>query len=297
MSWQQFVMNLDSLEAEAVEAFFEQHGALSVTLTDAGNKPVLEPAPGETPLWNDTRLTALFDANADLTGIADALQQSLKLPAMPDYRIESLEDRDWEREWLRDFGPMRFGERLWVLPGDAAAPDGAVGVRLDPGLAFGTGTHPTTALCLEWLDGLPLAGRTLLDYGCGSGILAIAAIRLGAGAATAMDIDPQALTATRENARLNGVATAIAVTGEQPPTTARYDIVVANILAGPLVSLAESLSMRLSSGGELALSGILSEQVNKIQDAYGPWISFDAPAYRSQGDQTWARLTGKRRDR
>ena len=114
MSWQQFVMNLDSLETEAVEAFFEQHGALSVTLTDAGNKPVLEPAPGETPLWNDTRLTALFDANADLTGIADALQQSLKLPAMPDYRIESLEDRDWEREWLRDFGPMRFGERLWV---------------------------------------------------------------------------------------------------------------------------------------------------------------------------------------
>ncbi len=297
MSWQQFVINLGRLDPGTVEAFFEDHGALSVTLTDAGNKPVLEPAPGETPLWTDTRLTALFDANADLTGIADAMKQALQLATLPYYRVELLEDRDWEREWLRDFGPMRFGERLWVLPGDAAAPDGGVGVRLDPGLAFGTGTHPTTALCLEWLDGLELQDRTVLDYGCGSGILAIAAIRLGASEATAIDIDPQALTATRDNARQNGVGSSITVSDADPPAAARFDVVIANILAGPLVSLAESLSMRLSSGGELALSGILSGQVNKIRDAYGPWISFDAPAYRSQDDHAWARLTGKRRDR
>lgn len=297
MSWQQFVMNLGSLDPGTVEDFFEERGALSVTLTDAGDQPVLEPAPGETPLWNDTRITALFDARTDLTGLADALQQSLEVTSLPDFRIESLGDRDWEREWLRDLRPMRFGERLWILPGDAEAPDGTVGVRLDPGLAFGTGTHPTTAMCLEWLDGLPLSGRTVLDYGCGSGILAIAAIRLGARAATAMDTDPQALTATRENARQNGVDASIAVTGEPPDDAARFDVVVANILAEPLISLAESLSMRLSSGGELALSGILSDQVNKIRDAYGPWISFDAPACRSQGNQTWARLTGKRRDR
>ena len=297
MSWQQFVIRLGGLDPEIVEAFFDERGALSVTLTDAGDNPVLEPAPGETPLWSDTRLTALFDAAADLTGIADELGESLGLAETPDFRIETLDDRDWEREWLKNFGPMQFGDRLWVLPGDADTPAGAVGVRLDPGLAFGTGTHPTTALCLEWLDGRSLEGKTVLDYGCGSGILAIAAIRLGARAATAMDIDPQALTATTANAAFNGVAGAITVTGDDPPATARFDVVVANILAGPLISLAESLSMRLSSGGELALSGILSEQVNKIQDAYGPWISFDAPAYRSQGNQTWARLSGTRRDR
>ena len=297
MSWQQFVMDLGGLDPEAVGAYLDEHGALSVTLTDAGDKPVLEPAPGETPLWADIRLTALFDNSADVPAIAAGLEQALGLPVPPDFQIETLDDRDWEREWLRDFGAMQFGERLWVLPGDADAPDGAVTVRLDPGLAFGTGTHPTTALCLEWLDGRQLDGRTVLDYGCGSGILAIAAIRLGARAATALDIDPQALTATRTNARFNAVEAAIDVTGQDPPESARYDVVVANILAGPLLSLAESLSMRLSSGGELALSGILSEQVNKIQDAYGPWISFDAPAYRSQGDQTWARLTGIRRDR
>lgn len=297
MSWQQFVIRLGRLDPAIVEAFFDERGALSVTLTDAGNNPVLEPAPGETPLWGDTRLTALFSADANLTGIADDLRNSLGLAAKPDFRIETLDDRDWEREWLKNFGPMQFGERLWILPGDAEAPADAIGVRLDPGLAFGTGTHPTTALCLEWLDGRSLDGRTVLDYGCGSGILAIAAIRLGARAAMAMDIDPQALTATRANAALNGVDGAITVTGDDPPATTRFDVVVANILAGPLISLAESLSMRLSSGGELALSGILSGQVNKIQDAYGPWISFDEPAYRSQGDQTWARLTGIRRDR
>lgn len=296
MTWQQFVMDLGSLNPQLVEDLLASHGAHSVTLTDAGDKPVLEPAPGETPLWNETRLTALFSADVDLDIIAVELKTSLGVAELPAYRIETLADREWEREWLKDFGPMQFGDRLWVCPGDSTAAEDAIVVRLDPGLAFGTGTHPTTALCLEWLDGRDLHGKTMLDYGCGSGILAIAAVKLGALRATAMDIDPQALTATRSNAGFNAVDDAIEVVPDDASVRGKFEIVVANILSGPLVALAESISMRLSSGGELALSGILSDQVNKIQAAYRPWIDLDPPVYRSQGNQTWARLTGRRRD-
>jgi ribosomal protein L11 methyltransferase len=169
-------------------------------------------------------------------------------------------------------------------------------VRLDPGLAFGTGTHPTTALCLEWLDAQPLTGKTLLDYGCGSGLLAIAALKLGCRSATAMDIDPQALTASLHNAERNGVSARLEVLGSDAEIAGRYDVLVANILAGPLLTLAESVITRLSSGGALALSGILSGQVDNIHAAYDRWIAFDEPAFRSQGNQTWARLCGKRRD-
>ncbi len=294
MDWQQFVMDLHDLDPGAVETVLLRHGAGSVTLTDAGNAPVLEPRPGETPLWADTRITGLFAAGADLDCLIADLAASLELDELPPYRVEVLADRDWEREWLKDFGPMRFGQRLWICPGDSVAPGGAVVVRLDPGLAFGTGTHPTTALCLEWLDGLDLAGRRLLDYGCGSGVLAIAALKLGCRSATGLDIDPQAVTATRRNARRNGVSGALEVLGNDGELDGRFDVVVANILAGPLVDLAQSVITRLSSGGELALSGILCGQVDKIQAAYAPWIDFDAPAFRSQGKQRWARLSGKR---
>ncbi|MDH3747728.1 MAG: 50S ribosomal protein L11 methyltransferase [Gammaproteobacteria bacterium] len=296
MDWQQFVMDLKSLNAEHVEEIFARHGAFSVTLTDAADNPVLEPAAGETPLWSDTRITALFSADADLVAVTDDLVATLGVRRLPPHRIKILADRAWEREWLKDFAPMRFGNRLWICPGDTTAPDDSVVVHLDPGLAFGTGTHPTTALCLDWLDGRDLDGRTVLDYGCGSGVLAIAATKLGCRSATAMDIDPQAVTATLANAAHNGVANSIQVLADDATITGHYDIVVANILAGPLIELAESISMRLSSGGELALSGILSDQVNKIQAAYGPWIELDAPVYRSQGDQTWALLSGNRRD-
>ena len=168
-------------------------------------------------------------------------------------------------------------------------------VRLDPGLAFGTGTHPTTAMCLEWLDGIDLEDKTVLDYGCGSGVLAIAAIKLGASAAVGMDIDPQAVTATMTNARRNDVSDRLTVLGSDAEIRGRYDVVVANILAGPLAELAESLTARLSSGGKLALSGILSDQVEAVQAAYAGLVEFDAPAYQAQGHQTWARLSGKRR--
>ena len=288
-------MDLGVLDPDAVEVLFERHGAYSVTLTDAGDKPVLEPAPGETPLWADSRITGLFDADADLAALLDDISDTLGVDDLPPHAVEELEDRPWEREWLRDFGPMSFGRRLWVLPGDSVAPEGAVSVRLDPGLAFGTGTHPTTALCLEWLDDLDLDGRTVLDYGCGSGLLAIAALKLGARSALAMDIDPQAVTATRSNAVANGVDDRLEVVGSDEAIDGRYDVVVANILAGPLVELAESIATRLSSAGDLALSGILSEQVDEVAAAYRPWVDMAEPELRESGGQRWARLSGKRR--
>ncbi len=296
MDWQQFVMDLDKLNPHCVEEIFARHGAHSVTLTDGGDMPILEPASGETPLWVDTRITGLFSPDADLGALAKDLVTSLSLEQLPLHRVESLADREWEREWLKDFGPMKFGERLWICPSDSSSDDdNAVVVRLDPGLAFGTGTHPTTAMCLEWLDGLSLAGNTMLDYGCGSGVLAIASLKLGCTSATGMDIDAQALTATKGNATRNDVDQELVVVGSDAEIRGNFDIVIANILAGPLVELAESVTTRLSSGGKLALSGILSEQVDAVQDAYSRWIVFDEPAYQSQGRQNWARLSGKRR--
>jgi len=297
MDWQQFVMDLGSLSPDCVEEIFARHGAFSVSLSNGGDIPVLEPAPGETPLWSDTRITGLFSPETDLEALANDLVSSLSLERLPLHRIDSLADRAWEREWLKDFGPMRFGQRLWVCPGDSdPGDDDAVVVRLDPGLAFGTGTHPTTAMCLEWLDGLAHEGRTMLDYGCGSGVLAIAALKLGCVSATGMDIDPQALTASENNATNNGVWRDLRVVSSDTEITGKFDIVIANILAGVLVGLAESVTTRLSSAGKLALSGILSEQVDAVREAYSPWIAFDEPAYRSQGGQNWARLSGKRRD-
>ena len=294
MSWLQFIMALESLDPAAVEDALLQAGACSVTLSDAGNDPVLEPGPGETPLWAWTRVTGLFVGDADPQAIRATLLASLAVEDLPAHRIENLEDRQWEREWLRDFGPMQFGERLWVCPeGMEVTAADAVVVRLDPGLAFGTGTHPTTAMCLEWLDGADLAGKTLLDYGCGSGVLAIAALKLGARAVTGMDIDPQATIATRQNAASNDVT--VSVCGSDAEIGGRYDVVVANILAGPLVEIADSITSRLASRGMLALSGVLCEQADEVMAAYAPWIEFDEPLFREQDGQTWSRLTGSRR--
>ncbi len=297
MDWLQFVMHLDSLDPSDVEAALLRLGACSVTLSDAGDDPVLEPGPGETPLWSNTRITGLFEGGADVNGIREALQSELGVDRLPTHRVETLEDRAWEREWLRDFGPMPFGRRLWVCPSGHEAPGGdTVVVQLDPGLAFGTGTHPTTALCLEWLDDISPCGSTVLDYGCGSGILAIAALKLGAMEATGMDIDPQALIASRENAAANAVAHRLTLVGSDAAIEGEFDVVVANILAEPLVQFADSITSRLSRGGMLALSGVLCEQARNVRAAYAPWIEFDEPAFHEQDGQTWSRLTGIRRD-
>ncbi len=265
-------------------------GALSVTLEDAADDPVLEPAPGEMPLWPTVIVKALFDASADPRRLAQGLER--RLPDAPAPHFEQLEDRAWEREWLRDFRPMRFGRRLWICPGGLPAgdPDG-LRIELDPGLAFGTGTHPTTALCLEWLESADVAQRAVVDYGCGSGILAIAAARLGASSVLAVDIDPQALTATRQNAERNSVGERITATAEPELCAASADVVVANILATPLVSLAPRFAGACRTGGSIALSGILLEQSNAVTAAYRPWFDIALSATRDG----WALLSGARR--
>lgn len=288
-------MDLGNLDAERVEEIFARHGVESITLSDAGDDPQLEPGPGDTPLWLESRISGLFAAETDFDALRRDLLVSLKLDALPACVIENLPDRPWEREWLRYFAPMAFGQRLWICPGDTRpGADDAVVVRLDPGMAFGTGTHATTALCLEWLDGLSLEGRTILDYGCGSGVLAIAALLLGAESATAVDIDPQALAASRANAQRNDVSGRLETVSGDGAINGSFDVVVANILAVPLVEAADRIASRVKSGCLLALSGILSEQVDDVIEAYSTWIIFDEPVLRKQDGQTWARLSGRR---
>jgi ribosomal protein L11 methyltransferase len=283
-------MTLGKRDPLAVEQALLDAGAVSVTLSDAADTPVLEPGVGETPLWPDTRITALYEAGTDEKQLRAFLADSLG--DVEDGVLEPLADRDWEREWLKSFRPMRFGERLWVCPGGMRPEDGdeAVVVELDPGLAFGTGTHATTAMCLEWLESLDLRGSRVLDYGCGSGVLAIAAMRLDAAHATGIDNDPQAIIATAANAMNNGVD--VSVCEDPAELDGPYDVVVANILAGPLVDLATQLSEYVKKGGRLALSGILEEQSASIRNAYEPTIAFDDVTSRLQDGQRWIRLAG-----
>lgn len=277
-------------------------GALSVTLEDAADNPVLEPAPGTTPLWPSVRVKALFEASADPLVIEAVLRSELPQP-LPDLSFAQLADRPWEREWLKDFQPMQFGERLWICP-DGQRPEFSgsslttrrsppVFIDLDPGLAFGTGTHPTTALCLTWLDGVELHGKSVIDYGCGSGILAIAALKLGAASALAVDIDPQAIIATKENAARNDVADRIEAHTVAEMDAQSADIVLANILAEPLITLAATLARLVKPGGHIVLSGLLTEQAAQVAAHYATWFDI-APVSVRDG---WARIDGIRKDR
>lgn len=227
-------------------------------LPDTHDTPVFEPLPGETRLWGDTDVIGLFDAETDMKEVVAILENHPLLGAGFAHKIEQLEDKDWEREWMDNFHPMQFGKRLWICPSWREVPDeNAVNVMLDPGLAFGTGTHPTTSLCLQWLDGLDLDGKTVIDFGCGSGILAIAALKLGAAKAIGIDIDPQAIQASRDNAERNGVSDRLELyLPDAQPEAMKADVVVANILAGPLRELAPLISVLPVEGGLLGLSGI-----------------------------------------
>ncbi len=290
--WLQARITAPQAQAPLLELLLEQFGALSVTFEDAADQPMFEPAPGATPLWQSTRVTGLFAGDTD----ADALRAELGR-ALPDgardIALEVLEDRAWERAWLERFHPMRFGERLWVCPtGQEPPTPDAVVVRLDPGLAFGTGTHPTTALCLEWLDGAALADRRVIDFGCGSGILAIAAARLGARQVLAVDHDPQAVTATAANARLNAVADRVQAVHSSDFRAEPVDIVLANILANVLVELAAPLAALVAPGGQLVLSGILEAQAGTVAAAYAQRFRLEAPFTRDE----WVRLSGRRAD-
>ncbi len=291
MNWLQVTIEAGDIDPEVVADVFSERGALSVTFRDAGDEPLLEPGVGETPLWSRTRITALYPGNTDIGALRAALARALGDDAAARVVTEPLEDRDWTRTWLDGFRPMRFGERLWVCPTTGEVGEaGAVVVRLDPGLAFGTGTHPTTALCLEWLDGRSLDGLTVVDYGCGSGILAVAALKLGARRVWAVDNDPQALTATQDNARRNAVEARLhVVSPDDLPADLRVDAVVANILANPLISLAPRLAGLLVPGGRLALSGILADQAGGVRAAYErAGVSFADVRQR----QEWVLLAG-----
>ncbi|MCG6938174.1 MAG: 50S ribosomal protein L11 methyltransferase [Gammaproteobacteria bacterium] len=302
MSWLQIAIHTTKDNAELAEDCLFSAGAQTVTLTDGANQPILEPAPDEIPVWNTVIVTGLFSLDANQQHILGLIEQNLG-EINYSCKTEILEDRNWARAWMDHYQAMRFGKRLWVCPLHLEPPDpAAINLRLDPGLAFGTGTHPTTSLCLRWLDQhIPAQEnkqQTLLDYGCGSGILAIAACMLGIKHADAVDIDPQALIATQNNAKTNQVNDYIntwlpndfnehhAALGLKP----QYDIVVANILSGPLVELAPVLASYVKSGGDIVLSGILKEQAEPVRDAYSEFFTMDKPVYA----EDWTLLQGKK---
>ncbi|WP_133718876.1 50S ribosomal protein L11 methyltransferase [Methylocaldum gracile] len=286
--WRQLAITVDESLAEPVSDLLSNLGAVSVSFEDAGDQPLFEPKPGETPVWRQTKVIGLFDADANTNRIRNSVANQFGERVLQ-YQLEDLEDRVWERAWLDHFQPMRFGQRLWICPTGFEPPEPvAVNVVLDPGLAFGTGTHPTTALCLEWLDGQDLAGKTVIDYGCGSGVLAVAALKLGAAKAYGVDIDPQALTASDENARKNGVEDRLALGYPRELAAVRADVLVANILATPLIELAAEISEKVRPGGSLALSGILATQVENVRAAYASQFDFSPPVVREE----WALLTG-----
>ena len=270
MSWQQIVCQTTSRCQDTIVEQMEAADAVSITWQDAEDDPILEPKPGEIRLWDNLIITALYDSSTDLTPLLLTLEVNKAEWDIVSIQLETVEDQPWERAWMDGFQPMCFGKRLWIYPSWIETPDDdSVKLLLDPGLAFGTGTHPTTALCLEWLDSQNMSGKTVLDYGCGSGILAIAALKLGAKQAVGTDIDPQALQATRDNAGRNHIDpnTLYTCFPEELPQQA-YDVVMANILAGPLAELAPALLAALRPGGQLILSGILAEQTDSIINSY-----------------------------
>jgi ribosomal protein L11 methyltransferase len=288
MSWLQISVEVPGDRADAVAEGLATAGALSVTILDAGDEPLLEPAPGEMPLWSNTRVIALFEAAQDCVALERQLQACLGVP-VPGLVVETLDDCDWSSTWRDTFGAMQFGTRLWICPvGESPPEPEAVVVHMDPGMAFGTGTHATTALCLEWLDAHPPLNRSVIDYGCGSGILAIAAHKLGATEVIAVDIDQQALQATQVNACRNRCDISVCAPAALDKWSA--ELVLANILANPLIELAADFALRVHSGGQLVLTGILAEQAGTVMAAYTKWFDFAAPVYREE----WVLLEGLR---
>lgn len=287
MHWQKVTLAVNSENADECEQCLWANGALAVTFTDSQDDPIFEPKPGEMPLWESLYICGLFDQDKDISEVVDNIEAAGKEVR----QVEALQDQVWERQWLEHFSPRRFGRNLWIVPTAYDIPaEAGTAVRLDPGMAFGTGTHATTGLILEWLDNQDLTGKRVLDYGCGSGILAIAALLLGANQCVAVDIDPQALTATRENAILNGVLDRLEIGLGEEFEMDQYDVVMANILAGPLLDLADLLTACLRPNADLVLSGLLEKQQVQVQSAYKKEVSFVAQTKRDG----WVCAHGKR---
>ncbi|WP_296591642.1 50S ribosomal protein L11 methyltransferase [Methylophaga sp.] len=287
MAWIQLIFTSSPQQAESLSDALSECGAAAVTFQDNADQPIYEPAIGETPLWSATSVIALFDAETDTEALLTALRS--QIGELPDHRIEAVEDKDWEREWMENFKPICFGEKLWIVPSwhEPPQPD-AINILLDPGLAFGTGTHPTTALCLQWLDKVDLTGKTVIDYGCGSGILAIAAALLGADKVIGVDTDPQALEATQANAQRNGVIIETYLPQHCP--TFKCDLLLANILAGPLMELMPRFIELTRPDTQLVLSGILDVQADAVSQHYQSEFEMDKAVVLEE----WVRLSGVR---
>jgi len=296
MSWLELSVRVSRQNARLVESLLQNEPVLALTLTDDADDPVLEPGIGQTPLWPSVCVTALFNGDADAAPLAQILSLVPGVDRPQRVRFRRIENRQWERAWLDHFKAMQFGNDLWIVPAEQPAPGGARHViRLDPGLAFGTGSHPTTRLCLQWIDSNEVKGLRVMDYGCGSGVLGIAAAIKGAAQVICVDNDPQALVATLENAARNDVADKLCVFTPQQfrqnqaePGSA--DVVLANILAGPLVDLAPVLLTSLDAGGALVLSGILAQQADEVRDAYSPQLA----SMRQTTDTGWVLLSGRK---
>jgi len=298
MPWLELSLIVRTEQQPGTEEALDDLGALSITLQDANaetpdEQAIFEPGVGELPLWPTITLNALFDEHTDRRGLSAALGELLPWLEPDQLTFRDVADQDWERAWMDQFKPMPFGRRLWIYPWNIEPPadESLVVVRLDPGLAFGSGTHPTTALCLEWLDGLDLAGKTVTDFGCGSGILAIAALKLGATSAVGVDNDPQALTASIDNAERNGVADRLALFLPDDVDAEPADVFIANILAGPLGELAPTFAAAAKPGAPFAISGILIGQQDELLQRYAEW--FDDLRVDTRED--WVRISGRRR--
>lgn len=289
MPWLQLKIITPRRYVESLEDSLLACGAASVTLQDNADQPILEPGLGETPLWDSVKMTGLFDAEIDTAKTIKLAERRFGNP-LPEHYWEQLEDKDWEREWMANYHAIRCGERLWICPSWQQPPEpDKVNLMLDPGLAFGTGTHPTTFLCMQWIDQQDFSGLEVVDYGCGSGILGIATLLLGAKKVIGVDIDPQALLATTENAKRNNLPADVMPVYLPPDCPAEpVDVMLANILAGPLAELAPTLNAMTKVGGKLCLSGILAIQAKTVMAAYEPWFEFDPISEQEE----WVRLTG-----
>jgi ribosomal protein L11 methyltransferase len=296
MAWVEISLSVIREQAEAAEQALENQGALAITLEDEADVPVLEPALGTAPLWPVVHIRGLFELEANRSAILSVLLASNVMQRPDAISWREVADQDWERAWMDRFQPMQFGRHLWIVPTGMQGPEDpdAVQLKLDPGLAFGTGTHPTTSLCLEWIDGLDFSGLRVLDFGCGSGVLGIAAALKGAASVVCVDNDPQALLATADNAQRNGVEAQIACYLPEAWLKARpegqYDIILANILAGPLIQLAPQLTARLKPAAHIVLSGILENQADEVAAAYAARCG---TLQRAQCEE-WLRLSGQR---
>jgi len=294
MPWKRLSTVVSDTMADSLSELMSAHGAVSVSVEPASDDETLqlyEPGPGETPMWKQARVTGLFDPDTDLSTAINDSSSSLGL-STDGWQTNTLEDQVWERVWMDDFQPMQIGERLWICPSWLAPPQpDAVNILMDPGLAFGSGTHATTILCLQWLDQHLQSGARIIDFGCGSGILAIAALRLGAAEAIGIDNDPQAIIASNDNAQRNGVAAQLQVALPEDANPEPCELLIANILAAPLMQLAAQLSALVQPGGHIVLSGILASQADDVAAHYRDQFELDAIEQR----QDWVRLSGVKR--